>query len=251
MGNDNLQKRQKVRKALITGSFILFPLTMNYLSPALVVMGASKGIVTGSLIFFTMLFCSSLVMGRGFCGWLCPGAGVQEPLRKVRGRRVKVNWKEYIKIVLIWIPWIYFIVRGFLTAGGIYSVEPLYLTEYGISVKDMAGIIRCASVALLIVLIALITGRRGFCHYSCWMAPFMITGTWIREKLRIPGLRLRADEAACIDCGKCSSECWMSLNVNEMVKKESMYHHECILCGVCVDTCPTGTIRYIMGTEKK
>jgi ferredoxin-type protein NapH len=38
--------RQRVRKALIILSFLLFPITMNYFSPYIIVDGASQGIIS-------------------------------------------------------------------------------------------------------------------------------------------------------------------------------------------------------------
>jgi len=48
-------KRQRVRKALILISFFLFPVTIFYLSPVLIIEGASQGIVAGSFIIFASL----------------------------------------------------------------------------------------------------------------------------------------------------------------------------------------------------
>jgi len=70
--------RQKIRKALLLVSFLLFPVTINYFSPYIIMDGASQGIIAGSFITFTLLFFVSLFFGRAFCGWVCPGAGIQE-----------------------------------------------------------------------------------------------------------------------------------------------------------------------------
>jgi len=71
-------KRQKIRKALIIVSFLLFPVTIYYFSPVLIIQGAMEGIIVGSFILFALLFASSLFLGRAFCGWLCPAGGLQE-----------------------------------------------------------------------------------------------------------------------------------------------------------------------------
>ena len=96
--------RQKIRKALIIISLLLFPITLDYLSPYLIIEGTAKGIITGSFIVFSFMFLSSLFLGRAFCGWLCPGAGLQETCFAVRDKRVtKGNWIKY----LIWVPWVF------------------------------------------------------------------------------------------------------------------------------------------------
>jgi len=85
---------------------------------------------------------------------------------------------------------------------------------------------------------------RAFCHYVCWMAPFMILGRKVRNLARWPALRLKADAEKCIDCRRCTQNCPMSLDVNGLVHRETMEHSECILCRTCVDSCPQGVIRY-------
>ena len=55
--------RQRVRKAIILLMFALFPVIYYYFSPYLVIMGASEGIVSGSLVVFASLFVSS---GKSF-----------------------------------------------------------------------------------------------------------------------------------------------------------------------------------------
>lgn len=65
-------KRQNIRITLMIISFLLFPITIYYFSPYLIVMGAITGIVTGSFIIFLLQFIFSLFSGRAFCGYICP-----------------------------------------------------------------------------------------------------------------------------------------------------------------------------------
>ena len=67
-----LELRQRIRKGLIITSLLLFPVIMNYLSPYVIIDGASQGIVNGSLIIFGLQFLSALFVGRLWCGWACP-----------------------------------------------------------------------------------------------------------------------------------------------------------------------------------
>ncbi len=248
-----LPTRQRLRKALIILTFLSFPLTMNFFSPYVSIDGSAVGLVSGSLVMFGLMFLSSLFLGRLWCGWVCPGGGLQEMIEPVNMRPVsaKTNWIKW----LIWVPWITLIVFLFVQAGGIHSLDLLRHTEGGISVSGtaerpifIAYIIYFAVIGLFLLLSWLV-GRRAGCHTFCWMAPFMMIGRWLRNRFHWPALGLAATPATCIDCGKCTTGCPMSLEVNSMVKSDHMENSECILCGTCVDTCPKKTIRYSFGKK--
>ncbi len=111
-----MKTRQKIRKGIIFLSFFLFPATYYYLSPMLIVEASSRGIINGSFILFFLMFISALILGRGFCGWVCPGAGCQETLFLVRSKRITRG--DYVKW-LIWVPWISTIVILAIRSGGV------------------------------------------------------------------------------------------------------------------------------------
>ena len=112
-----LPMRQRVRKALVILAFLSFPITMNFLSPYVIVDGAMNGIVNGSLVMFGVMFLSSLFLGRAWCGWVCPGGGMQEIVEPVNNKPVNGSKIDWIKWA-IWIPWISLIVWFAVSAGG-------------------------------------------------------------------------------------------------------------------------------------
>ena len=244
-----LPRRQRVRKALLFISLLLFPVTLYYFSPFLVLQSASEGIVNASLIVFGLLGVASLFVGRLWCGWACPAGALQEfsaPIndRPVRGRRL--DWIKWA----IWIPWVGGIAALAIRAGGYRSVDPFYRLEGGVTlaIPPKPGappwfMVYYIVVALFLGL-AVVVGRRAGCHTVCWMAPFMVLGRWLRNRVRWPALRLVADPAACNGCRTCTRICPMSLDVDGMVEQADMEHSECILCGNCVDGCPRAAIRY-------
>jgi polyferredoxin len=250
-----LPLRQRVRRGLVLLAFLSFPVTMNFLSPYVIIDGAMNGIVNGSLMMFGVLFVSSLFLGRAWCGWVCPGSGIQEMVEPVNPRPVNGRRIDWIKW-LIWIPWISLIVSLAFHAGGYHSINLLLHTQNGISVAGtpdrpilIAYIIYYGVIGLFVGLAAIV-GRRAACHTICWMAPFMILGRWVRNQSGWPSLRLVADPSACADCKKCTSNCPMSLDVNAMVHKGRMENHECILCGTCVDNCSKHVLRYSFSSGK-
>ncbi|MBI4763832.1 MAG: 4Fe-4S binding protein [Deltaproteobacteria bacterium] len=243
-----MKPRQKLRKGIILVSFFLFPATFYYLSPVLIIQAAINGVINGSFILFLLMFLSALVLGRGYCGWVCPGAGCQEALFSARNNRVKKG--DYVKW-LIWVPWVGAIVILAVRGGGYSRIDFFYQTTHGLSIGDLGGLIAYLMVLfLLIVLPALIFGRRSFCHHLCWMAPFMILGREIRNVFEWPSLLLKAEAEKCTHCHTCTENCPMSLPVENMVQSAKMENSECILCGTCIDGCPAGVIQYDYRTGK-
>jgi polyferredoxin len=235
-------KRQRIRKGLILISFFLFPATFYYLSPVLIVQASSVQIINGSFIIFLLLFVSALFVGRGYCGWICPAAGCQEAIFPARSS--KVTRGNYIKWI-IWMPWICSIAVIAVISGGYSEIDFFYQTTHGISIGNFQSVVVYFIVLLfLIVLPAFIFGKRAFCHHLCWMAPFMIIGRSIRNYFKWPSLQLKPFPDVCVQCHTCSSNCPMSLPVDEMVSRSFMENKECILCGTCVDGCKQGAIKY-------
>jgi polyferredoxin len=244
-----LPTRQRIRKALLFVSLLLFPATLYYFSPALILQGASAGVINGSFIVFGLMFLSSLFVGRLWCGWACPAGALQEFGQPINNKRTPGGAFNWIKWA-IWIPWIGLIAGLAIAAGGYHTVNPFYQLETGVTMAlpvDGEGPPWFMIYYIIIVLflgLAMVFGRRAGCHTICWMAPFMVIGRWFRNRVAWPSLRLKAKPDQCIDCKACTRDCPMSLDVNEMVRQASMENSECILCGNCVDSCPKDVISF-------
>ena len=243
-----MKSRQKLRQGIILFSFFLFPATFYYFSPALPIEATAKGIINGSLIIFMLLFISALFLGRGFCGWVCPAAGCQEALFNVKNKKVTGGyWLKW----LIWTPWVSTIVFLAIAADGYTKVDFFYRTTYGLSIGNAQSLIIYYLVLIpLIVIPALVAGKRSFCHHLCWMAPFMILGRKVRNICNWSALHLTIKQERCIECNRCTSQCPMSLPVQEMVKRGQMENKSCILCGTCIDVCKTKTIAFAWRKNK-
>jgi len=70
-------KRQNIRKLILISAMLMFPITIYYLSPYVIIQGAIEGIITGSFVVFLLMLISSVFLGRLFCGYLCP-AGMEK-----------------------------------------------------------------------------------------------------------------------------------------------------------------------------
>lgn len=124
--------RQRAPKALVILAFLSFPITINFFSPYVMIDGAMNGIINGSLVMFGLMFLSSLFIGRLWCGWIFPGAGMQEMVEPIHNKLVnglKVDWIKWE----IWIIWISLIIVFSVNTGGYKSIELLYHTQNRIS----------------------------------------------------------------------------------------------------------------------
>lgn len=243
-------KRQKLRKLLLITAFLLFPITMWYFSPDIIILGAMERIINGSFITFSMMLFGSIFFGRFFCGYLCPAGGLQECAMLVNEKSLKQDWKNNIKYG-IWFIWIVAIVVCFILSKNNVTINPFHMTDHGISISNISDYIIYYFVLLLLFIPSVLFGKRVACHYFCWMAPFMVIGTKVGNLLHIPQLHIKAEQDKCISCKQCNRKCPMSLDVEKMVSKGECSNAECILCGECVDICPKKVLRYSMENRGK
>ena len=125
------------------------------------------------------------------------------------------------------------------------TIDIFYMTDHGVSVTEIHNYIIYYGVLLILVLPTLFGGKRGACHYICWMAPFMVIGSTIGRILHLPQLHIEANKDKCVSCKKCNRVCPMGLDVEAMVRKNENHKcSECIQCGACVDNCPNKAVEY-------
>lgn len=227
-------KKQILRKRITYLSFFLFPATFYYFSPYLIVGASAKGIINGSFLMFILLFIGSLIFGRAFCSWACPLGAAQEilsPLKKkfaIKGRFIK--W-------IIWVPWIISIILVAIRQGGYHEIDPLYATTFGFSMTSIYAFIAYSAVLSILIITHFAVGKRSYCKSVCWIAPFLIIGSKIQNLLKTPSLKLVKTDNACNNCKRCTKNCLMGLDVEQMIQNNKMENSECILCGNCADVC--------------
>ena len=239
-------KRQRLRKLLLIASLLLFPITLYYFSPVLIINAGLNGIINGSFIVFVLMFILSIPFGRLFCAYLCPAGGLQECAFLINEKQPKQGWRNYIKYI-IWIIWISIVIFCYFHKGEIVAIDFLVETENGISVSSIQSYIIYYGIVCLIFIPSVLFGKRVFCHYFCWMAPFMVLGTKLRKLLHLPGVHIKAKEKnKCISCGRCNKICPMGIDVVNEMKNNVINNSECIQCGACVDNCPKNLLSYGM-----
>lgn len=236
-------ERQRLRRGALFGSFALFQafkVFHLFFSPVLLLVASEAGVAGGTFVVYGLLLVSSLVFGRAFCGWLCPGCGAQELVALRVRRPVRTRGLDRVK-------WV--IASGLfgaaavlaVRAGGLHSVDPFFGTRH---TTLMQGLFLFFGHLVIIAGLALALGRWASCHAVCWIAPLLIVGSRAARAGRWPTLHLEAEPAACSACGTCDDGCPMSLPVSQMAEHGAMWNAECLLCGSCVDGCPSNAIRF-------
>lgn len=235
------------RKLVLFLMFFLLPITLNYFSPYLIIEGLTHGILAGAFFIWLLMFISSLFAGRAFCSYICPYGGLQMTVDAAIKKPLKqIPWLKKVRMVLA-VLWVVPIIL--LTLLRISSLKPdfFYLTESFVSIDHIIKLAGYYVIVTALMLLPLILGKRATCHYLCPMSILNTTGTWIRNKLNLPSLRLSAVSSRCTSCRQCSKACPMSLPVSEMARQNKTDSLECILCGECCQACPNGVLKRSFG----
>jgi len=197
-----------------------------------------------------ILFLSGILLGRWFCGWLCPFGLIQELIYKLPIKKIKLkmnldNLFRKIKFVFLFV-FVLFIPSFVLDQFGIgfpafcKFICPAGTLEAGIpliisnpSIRNSLGVLFNWKLLLLILTIlgsALIF--RFFCKYACPLGALL----GLFNKISIYHLQC---SDACIDCGACSRVCKMNIKPN--LDSNSI---ECIRCADCVKICPVKALDF-------
>ncbi|MBD5112751.1 MAG: 4Fe-4S binding protein [Ruminococcaceae bacterium] len=236
--------RQRIRRLLLIISLLLFPITLYYFSPALIINAGLNRTINGSFIVFVLMFLLSIPFGRIFCSYFCPTGGLQECAFAINEKNPKQGWRNYIKFI-IWGSWLIAVVFCYFYSGEVVTINFFFETENGISVSSIQSYIIYYGIVCLVFIPSILFGKRVFCHYFCWMAPFMMLGTKLRRVLHLPGIHIKTnDQSKCISCGKCNKVCPMGIDVISETKNKKIDNTECIQCGACIDNCPKNVLTY-------
>ncbi len=238
--------RPRIRKLLLLIAVLLFQVKILHLfmSPVVPVFAARLGIIPGSLLVYAALFISSLFLGRAFCGWFCPGAGMQELLSLVIRRRARRGWGDRIKYAICG-AWSLLLLAMALKAGGLPRVDVHFGTQSGGIVQE---ILMRTGHFIIIGVLGAVFGAWASCRYICWIAPFLVLGRRIRDLVRLPGLRIAIQPESCSGCECCRDVCPMNVQMLSGASR-SIRSDDCILCGNCVDTCQAQALRFELSRD--
>jgi len=188
-----------------------------------------------------------VLVGRFFCGWICPFGLIQDLMDKVPVPRPKVpmslRWLKYtflligVGAVSYWFgKEVLYFFCSYCPVATIEVIIPQMLSVHGAPMDGTWRILRFTVLA--IVLIWILFHRRGFCKIMCPV------GALIAFFNKVSLFSVKIDPAACIHCGKCTTACPMNIPVEASAGtgRAVSRHSECIECLSCEQACPVNAI---------
>ncbi|MCL1915119.1 MAG: 4Fe-4S binding protein [Desulfovibrionaceae bacterium] len=231
---------------LISGNFLSLDFFgLNFMDPLAFLQTLAGGWPSGQAVtgaIMVLLF--ALLLGRVFCGWMCPYGLASELVFSLRGlgRTPEKEASAGVKAA----GGNPFVFRGAATAVGLLAVL-LFLPEPVLNQLSMPGWYtrvlqtvafagQLSGVALIfpaLLLLEGITGKRFWCRYLCPQSVLLSLFAAVPR----PGLRLRYIRRECSCAAKdrpCLRVCSLALNPRENSLSQRL---NCNNCGDCVDAC--------------
>ena len=223
---------------------------MADLNSALQVMLAFKHVVLNLIIGTATVFVLWFLLGgRSFCSWVCPYHLIAEWAEKIhlwlrsKGLALDVTFHRGVRTVF----WITFAVLAFATGYTVFE----FISPTGIVSRAM---IYGPTLALLwvgmLLLFEIFISRRAWCRYIC---PIGITYGLVGV---ISPLRVSYSPKDCAHEGDCRKACLVPHVLDVTIKGRATdvrvpIGADCTRCGLCVDICPTGSLKYeFMGLHR-
>jgi polyferredoxin len=217
---------------------------------ALLLTGQMPAMHAAGMLLLIAFLAASWIFRKSFCGWLCPVGTLSEYLWRLGKQTFGRNFRlpRWVDIPLRGLK--YALMGLFLYAVGSMSVPAIraFLDgPYGV-VADVKmlnffrflGVTGAAVVAVIVV--ASVFVQNFWCRYLC---PY---GALMGIVSMASPLRIRREESACIDCGKCAKACPSALPVDRLVTIRSA---ECIGCLQCVAECPAAGALFFAAPRRR
>jgi len=210
------------------------------------------------LVFFPFLL-TAVVLGKGFCGWVCYFGGTVDVFRK-NGKpkwilsSLRKNYtesdkstptldglREDVKDVKYGVTMGLLLIATGLAIPLICMICWTWVLQY-----IWWAILSVVAFALTVVFLPLMTGKRTWCSILCPV------GALINLIERITPFNVRIDPKKCTKDYSCTTVCPMYSMTKQTINEMYAPNVDCIKCGACIEQCQENAIDlYLLGTSKK
>ncbi len=205
-----------------------------------------------ALFMFVSIATVSMLLKKGFCGWICPIGTLSQYLwmfgEKASGKNFRME--KYTDISIRSVK--YILMALFLLLIGVAMMPNMmvlfFISDYYkiVDVKTMQFFTRMSGTTFwvlsgIVVLSALY--KNFWCRYVC---PY---GALLGLLSKISPVKIARTEERCSHCRACSTNCPALIDVE---KNSVISSAECFGCMTCVSHCPSeGALGITIGTGRK
>ena len=226
--------------------------TLRFVDPltAIETVLASWQVTTGLLLGAATTLLMGLLLGRVFCGWLCPLGlllEINQSLRHFLRRRLKRHGirppeRRLPSGLKYWVLAVCLGVSLIASTPFFTSLSPINLVVLGAATSPLL---------LLTVLVPLTVleffSPRAFCRSICPVGAFYsLLGRWSPFRVWVVGKERPR-------CQRCTMQCPMGIDVMDshvLAGHKSVDDPECTRCGTCTDVCLGETLQLRFGRPK-
>ncbi|RLE06330.1 MAG: (4Fe-4S)-binding protein [Candidatus Aminicenantes bacterium] len=233
-------------------------------------------LIFSAFLFSIITLVLTLLLGRVFCGWICPFGAIQQffsfLFKKLKWLKIKSQdtfspkaWKYYLLVFLLsaallglnlvgffdpfsllyrsfvtcLLPALAFIFSAFLTLT--YQLHLFALGDTLVQFSENLGVntifLQALGLGLIFIGIALLNLKKE----RFWCRYLCPLGALLGLFARWNRLKLHLDEDKCIQCGLCTLQCETDAIP---YPQEKWAITECVYCFTCGAICPTSAITF-------
>lgn len=201
--------------------------------------GTVEPIHPAALVMFVAIIITSLLLKKGFCGWICPIGTLSQYFwmagEKIFGKNFRMaNYADVsvrsLKYVLMGL---FLLFIGVLMTPNMMVL--FFMTDYYVT-ADVRTMNVFAEMTSLTMGVLLALGGLSLLYKNFWCRYLCPYGALLGLLSGLGPVKISRNGEKCTHCASCTRSCPSLLEVE---KKEVVNSPECFACMTCVSSCPS------------